>query len=293
MGTVQNTVVLALLTLSVGCVRAGFDPGLGVLTDGGADVVDPTQPFNAPTKIAALNTSDSEEEPTLPADELEIYFERNDDIWVASRTSASGSWSDPKRVAELNTSAAEEMPTISADGLTIFFSSTRKHPQALGNEDIFVATRSQRWGQWGNIAPVENVNSSAADRAGSVSPDLMTIVYMSKRSGSAELYLAQRDAPTDPWSPPSLLPRTAPHTGDRSPWLGAAGTVLYFDSARPGGKGTQDIWVATRGDTSASFGAPVPVTSLNSGGKEERPWLSLDMKTIYFSSGGEIVVARR
>jgi len=85
---------------------------------------------------------------------------------------------------------------------------------------------------------------------------------------------------------------------DSSPWLNADATVIYFASERSGGSGGRDIWVARRSTSSGSFGAPRPLGSINTAGDEDDPWLSPDLKTIYFvrnvsGAGSEIYVATR
>jgi Tol biopolymer transport system component len=59
---------------------------------------------------------------------------------------------------------------------------------------------------------------------------------------------------------------------------------LYFFSQRFGGMGDRDLYVATRASTAVQFNVVNPLTTLNSSRRDDRPWVSPDELTIYFSS---------
>jgi hypothetical protein len=56
---------------------------------------------------------------------------------------------------------------------------------------------------------------------------------------------------------PLPSPINLTNTFSASPWLTADGLNMYFGSDRPGGYGRWDLWVATRGSTSETWGEPV------------------------------------
>ena len=76
--------------------------------------------------------------------------------------------------------------------------------------------------------------------------------------------------------------------------LTADGLAYFYGSVRAGGRGDQDIWVATRPDTSSPFSAPTNVTELNSSAADADPSIALDGLAIYFDStrGGGLRVHR-
>jgi hypothetical protein len=82
----------------------------------------------------------------------------------------------------------------------------------------------------------------------------------------------------------SILPSPVNTSTDGTPELSADGLSLYFFSQRFGGVGTRDIYVATRASTASQFGSVTELSSINSLQRDDRPWLSPDELSIYFSS---------
>jgi peptidoglycan-associated lipoprotein len=125
--------------------------------------------WNDPAEIIIFKDSTIDiGHPTISADELTMYFISDNpdggmgkyDIWVATRKTKEGHWSNIKNLGqEVNTSANELFPYVHPDG-TLYFSSNG-HP-AMGGMDIYKATKGDddRW-------KVENmkvpINSSADD----------------------------------------------------------------------------------------------------------------------------------
>jgi len=247
------------------------------------DATDPLSPFTAPKLVSGVDSAASEDDPTLTADMLELYFIRSEDIFRATRTSITAVWSAPKRVDELSSSSRETNPEVAADGLTIFLSSKRTHAAATGELDIFVAQRSTRGATWGGLKPVVELNSSATDANPSPTPDLLTVFLASTRSGDYQIYSATRASTSAAWSAPIEVPGINSAKPDYGPWVNAATTAIYFVSYRTGPKDGEAIWVAVRPDSAAPFGTPIPVPGLGGKSTDEDPWLSPDMKTIYFA----------
>jgi Tol biopolymer transport system component len=71
---------------------------------------------------------------------------------------------------------------------------------------------------------------------------------------------------------------------DDDPSVTADLLELYFASDRPGGAGSEDLWVSTRATTEDVWGAPQPVAALNSTAIDDDPDISADGLEIYFSS---------
>src|SRR5688572_27718917 len=101
------------------------------VSDGGAgdggDLDDPDAAPPDPVRIAELSTVGvSEDDPSLTADELEIFFNVGTgiggEVYTATRESRADAWSPPMPVAELNSSALDFTPFVSRDGLTLYLS---------------------------------------------------------------------------------------------------------------------------------------------------------------------------
>jgi hypothetical protein len=250
-----------------------------------------TGPFSTPAPLTKLNAPDSDDDPTLTADMLEIFFDSKrpggkggGDIWTSTRGSLTGAWSTPINVGVLNTADGETTPEVSPDGLTIHFSSSRTG--GLGSGDIYVATRASRTAPWSAPKHVKELCSADGDYAPTVSHDLKYMIMSSTRPGIGDfdLYTVTRAKVTDTWSAPALRNDLDTTYVETDPWYNKARTVIYFATDRPGGKGSWDIWRATRPTASGSFGAPAPVPELNSPQNDSDIWLSPDMSVAYLSS---------
>ena len=95
-----------------------------------------------------VNTSASEFCTGLSADELSLFFSAgffgparpggagSGDIWVSTRSTKDGPWSEPANLGPtINSWSGEVQPCISADGSTLYFTSGR--PGGFGNADLW------------------------------------------------------------------------------------------------------------------------------------------------------------
>src|ERR1041385_6480905 len=89
-----------------------------------------------------------------------------------------------------------------------------------------------------------------------------------------------------PFSPPQLIEELSTSSSEDDPALTGDELEIYFDTNRPGGKGGDDIWRATRSDRHSPWNAPTPVDELGSASSDVAPGISLDGLTIVFSRNG-------
>jgi hypothetical protein len=103
--------------------------------------------FGPATAVAELNDVTANDiQPNVRADGLEVVLSSNraggsgaQDIWIATRASASAPWSAPTNLgASVNTGAAESRPSLSRDGKQLLFG---RAPGPEGSSDIYVTTR--------------------------------------------------------------------------------------------------------------------------------------------------------
>jgi hypothetical protein len=83
----------------------------------------------------------------------------------------------------------------------------------------------------------------------SVSPDgLEVFFHRSVPNGPFDIFVSMRREPDLPWSTPVSLgsPVNTSTSSDAGPSRSSDGTLLYFESNRPGGLGGSDLWVSTR-----------------------------------------------
>jgi hypothetical protein len=138
------------------CLRVD---GLEILFDssraggtGGADIWRATRastgsPWNAPTPVPELNTTDAETSPSLTGDGLTVYFITNriggpgqSDIWTATRPNLQSPFGPATPVMELSNAGADRDPSISFDGLTMV--SIASVSSSSRTSDLFVARRT-------------------------------------------------------------------------------------------------------------------------------------------------------
>jgi hypothetical protein len=85
---------------------------------------------------------------------------------------------------------------------------------------------------WSTPTKVPGVNSTAQDDDPSFTPDRLTIVFMSNRNGSEDLFLGTRTTTAQPFTVTLLATVSDPVANDSSPELSADGTTLVFISTR-------------------------------------------------------------
>jgi len=101
------------------------------------------------------------------------------------------------------------------------------------------------------------------------------------------LLAVDRDAKADFTfgTPTNLGPTVNSTSHDADTSISADGLSLYFNSTRPGGSGSYDIWVTKRETAQDSWGEPINLgPTVNSGDWEHTPFISADGLTLYFSS---------
>lgn len=260
--------------------------------------------FGNPTNLGpSVNSSAHEYDPSISADELELYFNSyrpgsfgEYDIWMTTRKTKADPWGIPVNLGPtVNSPAGELAPSISTDGLSLYFSSDRSG--GYGVQDIWVTTRETKSAPWGepvNLGPT--VNSVAREHAPSISTDGLELYFSglwefpeSSRpggSGGSDIWVTTRKTKRDPWGTPvNLGPAVNSTTYDESPSISGDGLSLYFYSHRSGGSGESDIWVTKRKSTSDPWGTPVNLgPTVNSVSMEGNPDISRDGCTLYFAS---------
>jgi len=97
--------------------------------------------------------------------------------------------------------------------------------------------------------PWPPTNTIGDDRV-RLSSDELTFYSGSDRAdgyGGDDLYVSTRSSTDDPWSEPvNLGPTVNSPSGDSNPVITSDGLELYFCSGRPGGYGSNDIWMTKR-----------------------------------------------
>ena len=256
------------------------------------------EPVNLKSVIPVLNPADVEFPNCFSYDGLEMYIislrpggQGDADLWVLRRASIDEDWGPPENLGPMVNSPKEDsFSSISDDGLTLYFASNRSG--AYGSFDIYMTTRVTKNHPWGpavNLGP--NINSSAADGEPWISPDGLELYFASYRSGGygqADIYVARRATPSDPWGEPANLgPVVNSAYEEHFLSLSPDGLVLLFSDRtapyRPGGYGNSDMWMARRAILSDPWQSPVNLgPQVNGSAIEIYPRISPDGSTLYF-----------
>lgn len=255
--------------------------------------------WSAPVNLGpVVNSAAIDNNPTLTADELTMYFGSNRpggqgdvDIWVTRRATRSSPWEPPVNLGPpVNTPFIDGAPSISPDGQLLFIHSNR--PGTVGGNDIWLAHPSGSKDDAVWEAPVAlgpDVNT-ADDEQGPeyLASDGGGALYFNRGNQAllrSDLYRAgvQRDGRTEGPAQP-LTELNDPTTNDAAPTVRADGREILFWSSRVGGMGS-DIWQSTRQSANHPWSPPWNAgPSLNSAGADLHPELTQDALTLYFSS---------
>jgi len=193
-----------------------------------------------------------------------------------------GAFAQLEQVTGLGSSGDEYGPALSPDGAQLYFSVA-----SGSSEDIFVASRSGRGAEFSAAVALPGVNGNSLDGSPFVSSDDRTLLFFSDRAGGVgdrDLWMATRASPDSDFAGPAPIPGVNSTSLDLLPELSPDGLTLLFESVRSGGSGSSDLWLAERSVPSGAFGAPRPLSELNTSGREEGFSLSRDQLTIVFSS---------
>ena len=273
-----------LLTL-LACGALGGGCGQAVLDVG---VPPPTYRFGTPRLLTELDTSYVNENPTLTADLLELFFtsgraDNSADVWTARRASPQDPFDAPAIVSEVSTSAFDTSPAISLDGLSLYFGSDRSG--GAGEVDIWVATRADRTLPWTGVQNVAALNSSAKDIPRPPGQHGLVMPLGSARNSTVGYltFLATRPTTDQTFGAPVLVQGlAAADAAVADGFLTEDGLTLFYSVTPP--NQPPDLFMATRPSTAAAFSQPTALGSLNTASDERDPWLSPDGTTFFFSS---------
>jgi len=193
--------------------------------------------------------------------------------------------SEPTNVGPIINDATDVQECdLSHDGLELYYASRR--PGGYGSWDIWVAKREtldSPWQEPVNLGPA--VNSSAGEVEPSISADGLKLYF--RWWNDWNLRVCTRPSKDAPWSSPVKVGPPVGSYDAYTPDVSADGLTLYFASYdRPGGYGSDDLWVATRATTDKEWGEPVNLgPNVNSPSGEVCPSISSDGLTLVFNRG--------
>lgn len=272
------------------------DAGVDAEPDAGMDAEPDAMPdasteqpfeFEDVQPVAELNVEGAQDDnPTLTANELEIYFTRDDggetssDVWTAVWNLNTGVFDPPEAVGEVNTPDTETSPAISWDGNTLWVGTNAYSD--TGDHDIFEFRRgaTELFELVDNPNPMLAVLSPESDIPRPLGFG-ETIMPMGRRVAAYgdeyQTFFTVLDPTTGAFGMPMLVEDLAEvGTNFIDAFLTNDGLMLLFQRA-------SNLWYSKRDTPTASWPPPNEIPGVNTDGKERDPWLSRDEQRLYFA----------
>lgn len=155
----------------------------------------------------------------------------------------------------------------------IYIESERGGAGAGGGGDIFVASRATVGGAFGTATALAELNSPMLDGSPTVTSDALAIYFLSQRTGTQEIWTAQRATVAGAFGLPVQVAGLDSASHDTQPYVLPNGATIYYYAAASG------IMRATR-SAGGAFGTPV---QLNSNVVGQFPVVTPDELTIFFA----------
>lgn len=253
-------------------------------------------PFMDPVELTAINTDDSDDDPTITPDLLEMYFaslreggQGSEDIWRVTRSSLDEDFGNPQVVTALNSPNQDGWPELSHDGLVLTLGSDRA---SAGAFDIYVSQRDSIADPFPAPVLATDLSTSNNEASAALSSTMLEAFLCSPLSVTSDLHVATRADPTALFAAATPIATVNSISRDCTPFIDESGTRLLFSSDRFGTAGAMDIWTAQRPGEGGTFDDPVNVAELNSIWDDDDPWWAPDGSVVYFSSargaGGDL-----
>jgi hypothetical protein len=228
--------------------------------------------------------------PSLSTDGRTLFFAISADgideqLATATRDDRGAVFSPATALAAINSPGQDGTPLLSADGLSLYFHSTREG--GVGNRDVWLSTRADAGAEFTAPTLVAGVNGADVDHLPWVSPDELTLLWATNRSGGVgqdDIWMARRTVRGEAFSSVAPLPGINGTSNEGRAVLAADDLTIYFSSDRPGGVGGLDLWVATRNDGAGSFSQVANLAAVNSASSDTDLFLSADQRELLFSS---------
>lgn len=208
-----------------------------------------------------INSEFHEVLPVIAPDGKTLYFVRKehpenagpdhkDDIWF-SRLQPDGSWGAAQNIgAPLNDDGFNFVCTVMPDNNALLLGN-RYYTDGGQDEGVSMTFRSDSGWAYPVNLEIKNINNLSDLSEYTASPDGRVIIMSVLRAdsiGGRDLYVSIKNDETG-WSDPENMGPTINSTSsDITPFLAADGVTLYFSSDRPGGFGSNDVYMTRRLD---------------------------------------------
>jgi hypothetical protein len=164
---------------------------------------------------------------------------------TATRDRVYEPWTRGTDITELNGMGDVVTPTLTEDECVIVFGGYGL-PGGHGGWDLWMADRPDRDSPFAHITNLGSLNTEAWDVHPSLTPDGLTLYFMSNRNGRSQIFVARRPSRDAPFgNVEHLSALDTPNGGSEFPSISADGRVLYFGRWPDGSN--MDIYVSYAG----------------------------------------------
>lgn len=208
-----------------------------------------------------VNSEYNEVLPVIAPDGKTLYFvrkdhpenagrARRDDIYV-SRLQEDGNWGPAANIgAPLNDEGFNFVCTVMPDNNSLLLGN-RYYRDGSQDEGVSLTTRSDSGWSFPVHIEIRNIGNLSDLSEYTMSPDGRVVIMSVLRAdsiGGRDLFVSMRREDGS-WSDPANMgPTINSPFQDITPFLAADGTTLYFSSDRPGGYGSNDVYMTRRLD---------------------------------------------
>ena len=198
-----------------------------------------------------------------------------------ARCNPTAAFGKPVALASLDTSANDEHAELSADELTIYFSSTR--PGGAGGFDIYQATRGSISESFGNILPVQGINTAGDERTPRMAGNGLSMYAMIAAPTFPGLHIALATRPnvTVAFSAMRTVANVNNATNTADPYVLPSGNAMYLASDLAGNFG---LYRSVKVNGAFSTPTLVPGVNLDTPAIENNPVVTADELTLFFGS---------
>jgi hypothetical protein len=191
----------------------------------------------------------------------------------------------PVPVDGIDTTDNDKWGWQTSDGLTIYFARSLSGSVA---SDLYMATRDQVTGAFGDVVALDMVNTTYSEARPIVSGDGLTLYSEFVDSTNIDIHVSTRSSVMTAFSGQMALAVIDTAAAEFNPWISQDGLTMYFTSDRDG---FNDIFTATRPDTTSDFNTPIAVPELNSSAGDYMGALSADGLEIFIGSSRDTNLA--
>jgi hypothetical protein len=136
-------------------------------------------PYNVEAAIFSpmpnVNSEGQEWDVNLTLDDLQLFFNRDNQIYFAVRDSVQSEFQEPQPLGDNINDSGGGNPSLTADGLVLVFNATREG--GVGDVDIWYATRSDPSQPFSTPRLVPDVNTVEFEADPFVSPDGCSLYF--------------------------------------------------------------------------------------------------------------------